>query len=94
MAFPFPYVQYSTSAISFQEPFLSGTGLLFPLSHYPKEWRLFYLAEKKDRRGRKLPPNVTQRPDGVYRRRKTVDGKAYRTISKDLGALKRNFLRR
>ncbi len=52
------------------------------------------MAEKKDRRGRKLPPNVTQRPDGVYRRRKTVDGKAYRTISKDLGALKRNFLRR
>lgn len=50
------------------------------------------MAEKKDSRGRKLPPNVTQRPDGVYMWRKTVDGKAYQTTSKDLGALKRKIV--
>lgn len=51
------------------------------------------MAEKKrDKDGRILPPNVTQRPDGVYMWRKMVDGQAYQATSKNLGELKRKIV--
>lgn len=51
------------------------------------------MAEKrKDSKGRVLPPNVTERKDGVYVWRKTIDGKAYSVSSKNLGELKRKII--
>ncbi len=47
-----------------------------PFSHYLKEWRLCYMAEKrKDNKGRNLRTGESQRKDGRYMYRWTVEGK-------------------
>ena len=47
------------------------------------------MAEKrKDKDGRILPENVTQRKDGTYMWRKSVNGKNYCLYAKTLGEIK------
>ncbi len=44
--------------------------------------------KKRDSNGKILPENVTQRKDGTYMRRKSIDGKKYCVYGKTLGEMK------
>ena len=44
--------------------------------------------KKRDREGRILPENTTQRKDGTYMWRKSIDGRKYCIYGKTLGEIK------